>query len=100
MPHMLDRLRKFFGRRPLYGVRPDAREKDYPTPAEQPPEQRVGRWVYLGYYVPDDLMPAEDVQRYLKDSLKGESLFKCICERASLAVVRNNIGHEYRVNPS
>lgn len=44
-------------------------------------------------------MPAEDVERYLKDGLKGESLYQCISEHDSFVVVRNNAGYEYRVDP-
>jgi hypothetical protein len=83
-----------------YSVRPEALERDYPHPVSDPPTPRIGSWVYLGYYVPAGLMPAEDLERYRKSAFEGEPIYQCVNDDGALVTVRNNTGREYRVNPN
>ena len=83
----------------LFGVRPESRERDYPRPHEAASPPFVGRWGVLGYYVPDGLMHADDIKRYLEGPHEGEGLYCCVREDMPFVVVRNNAGHEFRVNP-
>lgn len=96
---------RLFGIRPrarasLYGVRPEAMKADYPDPADVPPEVRIGKWVYLGYFLPPGLMPAPDATRYLGDVGRTDYLFQCVRDEGSLIVVCDRAAREYRVNPN
>ena len=82
----------------MYSARPEAREKDYPVSLVAPPVPLIGHWGFLSFYVPAGLMPAEDVDLYLQWH-GGEELYCCIREEPPFAVVQNNVGHEYRINP-
>lgn len=84
----------------LYSVRPESREKDYPRPHEDTSPPFVGRWGVLSYYVPGDLMHADDVKRYIECPHEGEGLYRCLREDGPFVVVRNNAGREFRVNPA
>lgn len=95
---------RLFGIRPrarasLYGVRPEAMKADYPDPVGDPPEVPIGKWVYLGHFIPSGLMPADDAARYLNDVWRTERLFQCVGEEGGLVIVRDGVGHEYHVNP-
>jgi len=83
----------------LFGVRQESRDRDYPRPHEAASPPFVGRWGVLGYYLPAGLMPLDDAKRYLQGPHEGEDLYCCVGEEAPFAIVRNDAGREFRVNP-
>ena len=83
----------------LLGVRQETMDKDYPMPTtiEEPPY--VGKWAVLSYFVPRDLMHPDDQNRYINKIRTGESLYICIAEIDGWAIIENNKGESFRVNP-
>ena len=100
MNKLIKIIQKWRSNNTLCSVRPEAMENDYPQPHKNEGYPFIGKWAILSYFVPGDLMPPEDQDKYINCESKGESLYVCIAEEAPWVIIQNHQNKQYRVNPN